>query len=64
MSDLLTGPEVVALLRLDVGRRQPLEALRHLRRMRRIGFVKIGKAVVYPRSEVERLIVSCTVEAL
>jgi hypothetical protein len=64
MSDLLTAHEVIALLRLDVGRKRPDEVLRHLRRLRKIGYVKIGKTIRYPRAELDKLIAANTVEAL
>ncbi len=62
--DLLTGNEVVKLLRLDAGRKRPQEALRFLRRTRRIGFVKVGRTVLSERAEVERFIEANRVEAI
>jgi hypothetical protein len=52
------------MLRLDVGRKRPDEVLRHLRRLRKIGYVKMGRTILYPQEDVERLIESSRVEAL
>ena len=49
---------------MDVGRKHPDEVLRHLRRMRRIRYVKLGRTILYPREDVDRLIQSSHVEAL
>jgi len=52
--DLLTADEVIKLLRLDqLGLKQPREALRNLRRTRRLGYVEINRRILYPRSDVE-----------
>jgi hypothetical protein len=61
---LLTAQEVIQMLRLDVGRKRPDEVLRHLRRLRKIGYVKMGRTILYPQEDVERLIESSRVEAL
>jgi hypothetical protein len=52
------------MLRLAVDRKRPDKVLRHLRRTRRIAYVKIGRVVLYPRDGVERLIESSRVEAV
>ncbi len=52
--NLLTRDEAVKLLRLDcLGLRDPKETLRHLRRTRQIGYVKVAEKVLIPREEVE-----------
>jgi hypothetical protein len=61
--DLMTAEEVIGKLRLNVGRRRPDEALRNLRRTRRIGWVRVGKVIMYPDDEVERFIWSNRVNA-
>jgi hypothetical protein len=53
---LLTGQEVIEQLRLDVGRKCPKEALKNMRRMRKIGFVRVGRRVLYRRQHVEELV--------
>ena len=46
--ELLTQDEAIRLLRLDaLGLKDPRESLRHLRRTRQIGFVKVsGKVLI------------------
>ena len=61
---LLTGAEVIQRLRLGVGRKRPDEVLRHLRRLRKTRYVKVGRTILYPREDVDRLIQSNHVEAL
>jgi hypothetical protein len=56
LEQLLTGQEVIEQLRLDVGRKCPKEALKNMRRMRKIGFVRVGRRVLYRRQHVEELI--------
>ena len=64
MSGLLTGDEVVNQLRLDVGRQHPGEALRHLRRLRQIGYVKIGRTICYTQEQVDRFIREHTIDTV
>jgi len=53
LPDLLTQDEAIGLLRLDrLGLRDPRESLRHLRRTRRIGYVKVAGKVLIPRDEI------------
>lgn len=56
MDRLLTDDEVVEILRLDVGRRQPKEALKNMRRTGRIGYVRVGKRVLYKPEHVREAI--------
>ena len=60
---LMTPTEVVAILRLKIGRKRPDEALRHLRRLGRLGFVRVGRRVLYRPEDVEQFIESCSVVA-
>jgi hypothetical protein len=53
---LLTGEDVIQQLRLDVGRKCPKEALKNMRRMHKIGFVRVGRRVLYRRQHVEESI--------
>jgi len=53
---LLTDEEVIQQLRLDVGRKCPKEALKNMRRMRKIGFVRVGRRVLYRRQHVQEFI--------
>ncbi len=54
MQKLLTENEVIKVLRLDeMGLKFPREALRHLRRMGRLGYLKVGRRVLFPASAVE-----------
>ena len=61
---LLTAAEAVKILRLDAGRKRPDEALRHLRRTRRLGYVKIGRRILYRPEDIERCIEASRVEPL
>ena len=55
--ELMTAAEAMAFLRLDsIGLKKPKEALRYLRRLKRIGAVKVGKVYMYLRSDLERYI--------
>ena len=50
---LLTQEEAVQLLRLDqLGIKNPKETLRHLRRTRQLGYVKVAGKVLIPREEI------------
>lgn len=51
--ELLTQDEAIRLLRLDaLGVAKPVESLRHLRRTRQIGYVKVAGKVLIPRAEI------------
>jgi hypothetical protein len=51
--ELLTPDEAIKLLGLDrVGLKSPRDSLRHLRRTRQIGYVKVSGKVLIPREEV------------
>lgn len=55
--ELLTPAEAIAMLKLDDGtRKRPLEALRHLRRTRRLQYIQIGRLIRYRRSDLERML--------
>lgn len=65
VEELLVDEEVIKILRLDqAGLKSPREALRNLRRQRRIGYVRQGRRILYPRSEVEAYIARNHVQAL
>ena len=52
--ELLTQDEAVVILRLDqMGLKNPKETLRHLRRTKQLGYVKVAGKVLIPRDEVE-----------
>lgn len=54
---LLTPDEAITYLRLDsVGLKKPEEALRYLRRLRRLGSVKVGKVYMYLKSDLDKYI--------
>ena len=54
LPDLLTQEEAIKLLRLDqLGIKNPKETLRHLRRTRQLGYVKVAGKVLIPREEIE-----------
>ena len=59
---LYTSEEVIKILRLYVGHRRPEEALRHLRRLGRIGFVKYAGRIFYREDHVARFIEAHSVE--
>jgi hypothetical protein len=64
-NELLTPEEVIKILRLDArGLKNPKEVLRHLRRTRQIGFVKIGGRILFRRQDVEEFINRSVVEPL
>ena len=48
--------EVIQKLRLNQGRRHPREALRRLRRTRQIGWVRVGKIILYPADEIDKFV--------
>ena len=51
--ELLTQEEAIKLLRLDcLNLKNPKETLRHLRRTRQIGYVKVASKVLIPRREI------------
>ena len=53
LPDLLTQEEAIKLLRLDqLGIKNPKETLRHLRRTRQLGYVKVAGKVLIPRGEI------------
>ncbi len=53
-NELLTPEEVIEILRLrELGVKNPKASLRHLRRMKRIGFVRICGKILYPEKEVQ-----------
>jgi hypothetical protein len=50
----LTQEETARVLRLDqLCPRNPKEALRHLRRTRQLGYVKVAGKVLIPRKDIE-----------
>lgn len=51
--EILTGEEVIALLRLDVGIADPQERLRNLTRRHQLPFINRGGVRVYRRSSLE-----------
>jgi hypothetical protein len=59
---LLTDEEAVRWLGLDYGRKNPREALRTLRRMGKLGFVKVGRRILYPVDQIERYIREASVD--
>jgi hypothetical protein len=62
---LLTQDEAIQVLRLDsVGVTDPKESLRHLRRTRQIGYVKVAGKVLIPREEVVAYLERQKVEAV
>jgi len=60
---LLTDDEVITRLRLGDGRKSPKDALKHLRRMRKIDFVRVGKRVLYTEAGVSRYVARNLVRA-
>jgi hypothetical protein len=55
--DLLTQEEAIRVLRLDsIGLKKPKEALRYLRRTRRIGYIKVAGKVPIPCGEIAEYI--------
>jgi len=63
--DLLTQEEAIRVLRLDsVGLKKPKEALRHLRRTRQIGYIKVAGKVLIPRDEIIAYVERHRVQAL
>ncbi len=65
LPELLTQDEAVRLLRLDaLGLARPKEALRHLRRTRQIGYVKVAGKVLIPRREVAAYLERQRIEAV
>ena len=57
LPSVLTEDEVIKVLRLDeMGLKFPREALRHLRRMGRLGYLKVGRRVLIPESALESYI--------
>ena len=64
-TELLTPEEVIEILRLDArGLKDPKEVLRHLRRTRQIGFVKLGGRILFRKSDVEDFINKNAVKAI
>ena len=62
--ELLTQEEVIEVLRLDdLGVRDPKESLRHLRRTRQLGYVKVAGKVLIPREAIEAYLARQRVEA-
>jgi hypothetical protein len=62
LEPLLTDDEVIQQLRLDVGRKCPKEALKNMRRMGKIGYVRVGRRVLYRPEHVEEFIAAEEVE--
>ena len=63
--DLLTQAEAVRLLRLDrLGVRDPKETLRHLRRTRQLGFVRVAGRILIPRRAIVAYLARQTTEAI
>ena len=60
---LLTDQEVISRLRLGEGRTSPKDALKHLRRMRKIDYVRVGKRVLYTEAGVARYVARHLVRA-
>jgi len=61
---LLTPDEVIARLRLDDGCKDPRERLKHLRRTRALGFIRLGRRTIrYRQSDVDAFIARRAVEA-
>jgi len=62
---LLTQDEVVEILGLDrLGLKKPKEALRHLRRMGQIGYVRIVGKIMFTQEQIEEYIERNSVPAL
>ena len=54
---LLTPDEVIERLRFrDLGVKNPKASLDYLRSMKRIGFVKINRRILYPENDLEEYI--------
>ena len=63
--DLLTQDEAIEILRLnELGLKNPKESLRHLRRTRQIGYVKVAGKVLIPRREILAYLEQQTVRPL
>ena len=55
--NLITPDEAIKMLRLDaVGLKRPDEALRHLRRIGKLEFVRVGKKILYSDKGIEKFI--------
>ena len=53
---LLTPVEVIKILRLDVGRKCPAEALKNMRRLGKIGYVNVSGRILYRPEHVQEVI--------
>lgn len=63
--ELLTQEEAIRLLRLDaLDLKRPKEVLRHLRRTRQLGYVKVAGKVLIPRKAVTAYLEQHRVEPL
>lgn len=60
---LLYPEEVIPLLGLDKGRARPDEALSSLRRMGQIGYVRVGRSIMYTKEHVRKFVAANSVRA-